>query len=76
MNLKYVLQLQSLLLFGIFNKGFTSIDIVSFQYTIYVSTDKRGYLAELIPAFDPSALHFPFTLSTTKSLEYMGLVDL
>jgi hypothetical protein len=30
------------------------------------STDKKGYLAELIPAFDPSALHFPFTLSTTK----------
>jgi hypothetical protein len=42
---------------------------------IYVSTDKE-MLAELIPAFDPSALHFPFTLSTTKSLEYMGLVDL
>jgi hypothetical protein len=75
MNLKYVLQLQSLLLFGIF-KGFTNIDIVSFLNTQSTSVQIKGYLAELIPAFDPSALHFPFTLSTTKSLEYMGLVDL
>jgi hypothetical protein len=74
MNLKYVLQLQSLLLFGIFNKGFASI---SYRFLIHnLSVQIKGYLAELIPAFDPSALHFPFTLSTTKSLEYMGLVDL
>ena len=64
--------------FSVFSiKGLASIEIVSFLKMQSTSVQmNKEYLAELIPAFDPSALLFPFSLSTTKSFEYIGFVDL
>ena len=51
-------------------KGFTSMATVSFLRIQSTSVQRKSeYLAELIPAFEASALLLPFSLSIINSLE-------
>ncbi|MNL85633.1 hypothetical protein D3C87_2140110 [compost metagenome] len=67
----------AMILFSLSIKGLASFMIASLFRIQSTSVHKiKGYFVELMPVLEASALLFLFSLSTTKSLEYTGFVDL